>query len=59
MTLDSLTGTGNTFNLVDPNVQRLDAEQRTLERIGAEDIDQHRKDAATNTLVNPSGTPAP
>lgn len=59
MTLDSLTGSGNTFNLVDPNVQRLDAEKRTLERIGAEDIDQHRKDAATNTLVNPSGTPAP
>lgn len=59
MTLDSLTGSGNTFNLVDPDVERLDAEQRTIERIGAEDIDQHRKDAASNTLVNPAGTPTP
>jgi conjugal transfer mating pair stabilization protein TraN len=55
MTLDSLTGSGNAFNMVDPDTQRLDAEQRLFERIGQEDLDQHRKDATTNMIVDPTG----
>ena len=56
MTLDSLTGSGSAFNMVDPDTQRLDAEQRLFERIGQEDLDQHRKDATTNMIVDPTGT---
>lgn len=56
MTLDSLTGSGSAFNMVDPGTQRLDAEQRLFERIGQEDLDQHRKDATTNMIIDPTGT---
>jgi len=56
MTIDSITGTGSAFNKVEESVDRLDAEQRTLARLGDTDVDQIRKDVASGMTINPRGS---
>ncbi|MFC1380859.1 MAG: conjugal transfer mating pair stabilization protein TraN [gamma proteobacterium symbiont of Clathrolucina costata] len=53
MTLDSLTGSGSDMNLITGD--RVDAEQRTQQRLDGLDVDQIRRDAADNTYIDPSG----
>lgn len=51
--MDSVTGSGNELNRIDGN--RLNAADRTQQRIEGLDIDQARRDAMENTAVDPTG----
>lgn len=53
ITLDSITGSGNDLNSI--NGTRVDTGTRTEQRLDGIDIDAIRREAADNTVVNPTG----
>lgn len=52
--MDSVTGSGNELNRINGN--RLNAVDRTQQRIEGIDVDQLRREAMDNTAIDPSGT---
>jgi len=53
MDLQSLTGAGNDLNVI--NGTRVDAAERTQQRLDGIDVDAIRREAAENTSVDPTG----
>jgi len=53
MDIQSLTGTGSNLNSI--NGTRVDAAERTQQRLDGIDIDEIRREAAENTLIDPTG----
>jgi len=53
--MEALTGTGNQLTRIADDGERPDAIERTEARIGDWDIDEIRREAASNTLIDPTG----
>jgi len=55
LNMEALTGTGNQLTRIADDGERPDAIERTEARIGDLDIDEIRREAASNTLFDPTG----